>query len=282
MRALAWDDEPEDYFEELREHLEGLGIEMQIESDPGRVPPLLDSERWDFVITDVLNEKDSSQDGPPMGVRIGEIVGEKGLPLFVFTGIPSPENLRKQFPRSTEIHSKRTPPAFAAYEIKRDLRRRGLWTDRRKVFLIYGHDHESSSASKVVREWLMKWGLTIGEISSDSMTATIVEDLLTEMSDSAAVLAVCTPDDEVVVDGGRDTRRQPRQNVLLEIGMAMGLAGGLTKLTFLQKWDEGRMEAVLPSDLGGVLTMRFKNSVDECGTKVEKRLRDLGVLIPDS
>jgi predicted nucleotide-binding protein len=45
------------------------------------------------------------------------------------------------------------------------------------------------------------------------------------MQEAAAFVAICTPDDAVFEDGSsrKPSYFQPRQNVLLEIGMVLGL-----------------------------------------------------------
>ncbi|MFL5538475.1 MAG: TIR domain-containing protein, partial [Longimicrobiaceae bacterium] len=66
--------------------------------------------------------------------------------------------------------------------------------------------------------------------------------------------------------------KHPRQNVLLEIGMAMGLSRGLERLIVLKHRD-----ATLPSDLGGVLTLNFDDDVSATFPELETRLRELGI-----
>jgi predicted nucleotide-binding protein len=50
---------------------------------------------------------------------------------------------------------------------------------------------------------------------------------------------------------------QPRKNVLLEIGMVLGLPRGVNRLIALHGWgDTVEEQATLPSDLSGLLTLR--------------------------
>lgn len=258
LTALAWDDNPEEYFEDLRTHLYEHGIEMEVRRDYRDIPGLLDRRRWDLVVLDVLDESFVAEaEDEKRGLKIWHWAYEKGLPVYFVTSKPEiPRD--SQIPIDIPIISKLTPASFAAFDIKRDLIRKGRWINRKKVFLIYGHDRESNDASKKVRGLLKSWGLEVGTISGPDLSHGIVVDLLKQMRESVAVIAVCTPDD--VVDNkvekdsnGKKKYGQPRQNVLLEIGMAMGLGGGIHKLTFLQKTDSKdlKLSARLPTDLGG-------------------------------
>ncbi len=278
MQALAWDDEPEEYFEDLKVHLASYGIQTEIVSDASSMPALLETKRWDLVITDVFDDKKVAHERSPYGVHIAKLVVEKELPLYVVSSAPTQEKIG-DLPSGVPIYSKRTPPGFVAYEICRDLRRRETWVDLQKVFLIYGHDRDSNDASQVIRAELTRWGLQTATISGDSMEGDIVTDLIDSMRDAAAIIAVCTPDDEVVDSTSTVLYRQPRQNVLLEIGMAMGLTRRLKKLSFIQRWhaEDKNLQARLPSDLGGVVTMRFRYDVQEILPSLKQRLVDLGV-----
>ena len=58
----------------------------------------------------------------------------------------------------------------------------------------------------------------------------------------------------------------------------MGMTNGLKRLTFLQKWGEDPdNQAILPTDFGGVVTLRFKDSVQETFDDLAQRLAELGL-----
>jgi predicted nucleotide-binding protein len=292
MKALGWDDKPEEYFNDLKAQLDAIGIELIIESDINRVATLLDqirSEQWDLVITDIFDEVNTpAGERLPYGIEIAQQALKYDLPVYAVTKERTSRNL-KRIPDGVPIISKSTPWGFAALNIKSDLKRRGCWTSSKKVFLIYGHDRDAEDATARVRAELMNWRLEPCVISASTITATIAMELVNEMHDATAIVAICTPDDEVTLREGvllvppatSRSYRQPRQNVLLEIGMAMGLNRGLRKLTFLQRWDRDnpQLQAALPSDLGGVLTLRFESDITTIFPDLKVRLRKLGITI---
>jgi predicted nucleotide-binding protein len=105
-------------------------------------------------------------------------------------------------------------------------------------------------------------------ISGESLQTEILNGLLQRMNECSAFISICTPDDKA-----DDGTYRPRQNVLLEMGMAMGLSRGLQRLVPLQRWGpEKQDQAVLPSDLGGIVALRFskvENQLDALRSKLE-------------
>ena len=60
--------------------------------------------------------------------------------------------------------------------------------------------------------------------------------------------------------------------------MALGLSYGLHRLTIMQKWGpRNSNKALLPSDLDGVVTIRFEGSIESKFPELETRLKMLGV-----
>lgn len=103
----------------------------------------------------------------------------------------------------------------------------------------------------------------------------VLPDIMRAMNTCAAFIALCTPDD--YCEMGRDRNQcwwQPRENVLFEMGM-VSLARGAHRLTILQKWVNGQPDecAVLPSDWGGYVTVRFANDISAAFESLEQRLR---------
>jgi predicted nucleotide-binding protein len=60
--------------------------------------------------------------------------------------------------------------------------------------------------------------------------------------------------------------------VILELGIALGTGRGLKSLIILKQEN-----AVMPSDLGGVVTLNFEKSPSEIFEQLEQRLLALGV-----
>lgn len=101
------------------------------------------------------------------------------------------------------------------------------------------------------------------------------------MQEAAAFVAICTPDDGVFEDvsSGKPSYSQPRQNVLLEIGMVLGLPRGVNRLIALHAWGNTVEEqARFPSDLSGLLTLRVENGqVDWDGFQKSLLLRGVAL-----
>lgn len=279
MRALGWDDKPDEYLARLRPHLAGYGITLEIESDVGAFLRRLNHDRWDFVVTDLFSPTvpGAPTSGPVEGARIANTATELGLPVFVLTQEYERAIVETVVPRSAILKSKRLPLTWTAEEIVYELGRMGAPVDKTRVFVISGHDSEAVGATEALRGFLRGKSLHVDEISPENLVSEIAAGLLTRMHDCAAFVAVCTPDDE-----WRDGTRHPRQNVMLEVGMALGLARGLKRLTILQRTgplgDKEKL-AELPSDLSGILTLRFADRIDAVFGQLEKRLRSLGVEI---
>lgn len=279
MDALAWDDEPLGYIKNLAGHLKRLGIDVTICDDEDQfIHALHDpTKKWDFVITDLVKANSPAflEDDPRIGAGIAQHV--KDIPVFLVTQHYSrfdPEKLG--IPSHVVMRSKSTHPGWQAADIRDELRRRGMFTGRNKVFLIYGHDRNTPGATRAVEEHLSFLGVEVVKIKPENLFSEIANGLVERMHDCGAIVAVCTPDDLVEDDQGK--YYQPRQNVLMEIGVALGLARGMKRLTILQKYGAKPDEmARLPSDLGGVVPIRFDVGVEEKFDELESRLRKLGV-----
>ena len=275
MKALSWDDEPHKYLEKLKPHLAEYGIGLEIESDVSRFLQRLCREKWGFVITDLFSPVVSGavEEGPSDGVRIANAVQACGLPLFVITKEYDRAVAEAALPPSAVLKSKSTLLPWMAYEIIRDLVRLGVPVSSSRVFIICGQDRKARGATEKLSVFLRQKGIEVDTISGKNLQTEILSGLLDRMNKCAAFVAVCTPDDE-----WKDGTRHPRQNVLLEIGIALGLSRGLQRLTILQREGPSpELNASLPSDLHGILTMRFADRIDDIFDDLEHRLKKLGV-----
>jgi len=81
-----------------------------------------------------------------------------------------------------------------------------------------------------------------------------------------------TPDDHMSAGEEVDARWRSRQNVIMELGWFMARLGR-ERVALLYK------EPVeLPSDLLGILYLRFERALDEITEKIRTRLRGVGVI----
>jgi hypothetical protein len=273
MKALGWDDKPRDYFNRLKTSLGRLEITLEIEPSVDRFIERFHTEEWDLIVTDLVDESSSEGDENQTGLEIARRISvaaaaaRKNLPVFIVTNYTDRLNpAAAGLGRNVIIKSKNLSAAWMAGEIRQDLEDRGLFVDHKRVFLIYGHDKQAPQSRDKVKQFLSDRQVEVSEITPGSLSINLLDGLLDRMRNCAAILALCTPDDRT------DESRLPRPNVLLEIGIAVGLANGPQRLILLQ-----HAQASLPTDLDGILTLRFNRSVDEVLPDLEKRLKRLHV-----
>ena len=280
MNALAWDDEPDGYIQHLKSYLDDMQIKVTIESDEGEFIRRLHGGSWDIVLTDLVRK----QDEKVVGAEIAKYADDHGHLVFMITQHYQRIDPGKNdygIPPQVLVKSKSTHPGWLAGEIRDELRRRGLYFHPKKVFLICGHDRGAPGTTEALRSQLAeRWGLDLQMINPENLFGEIAKGLIVRMHDCAAFVTICTPDDKTNVDG-REVF-QPRQNVLFEMGMVMGLHRGLDRLVIIQRFGKNPEEqALLPSDLGGFLPIRFDGRIEDKFPELELRLVDLGVDLSD-
>ena len=281
MKALGWDDKPEEYFHALKQHLLRHNIDMEIVEDEDEFVTKFSENDWDFIVTDLIHENAPTPgDDDRVGVRLADGVAKsvkgKSMPIYVVTQHYDRLNLGDvALPPTAILKSKSTHAGWMAGEIYEDLIRQGVYVDRRKVFLIYGHDKNAMGAKGRVEYFLNQLGISVEVIAGGNLEVEIAHGLISKMNTCAAIVAICTPDDEL-----KNGSFHPRQNVLLEIGMAMGLSRGVNRLIILQKWGPREEDkAKLPSDLHGLIPIRFEGPVDDVFSKLEFRLKESKVAL---
>jgi predicted nucleotide-binding protein len=179
------------------------------------------------------------------------------------------------------IKSKSTLPVWFAKDIVENLKQKGVYVKRSRVFVIYGSDRLNPGLRSDVVGWLSRHGIQADIIDPTTLKDQLLTGLIDRMQEAAAFVAICTPDDAVFEDGSsrKPSYSQPRQNVLLEIGMVLGLPRGVNRLIALQAWGNTVEEqARFPSDLSGLLTLRVENGqVDWDGFQKSLLLRGVAL-----
>lgn len=203
---------------------------------------------------------------------------EPWYPIFVLSQEHSKitKDVYEQLPLNAVVRGK-SDLFWTAQYIREELERRGVYADRKKVFGIRSLKDQDVFRKFVepVDNHLDTRGLKNVTINAGDLVAVILEGLLRKMNQCGAIVAVCTADD-LQADG----TYHPRLNVLFEMGIALGLHRGLERLIVLQQWGSTEeTRAVLPTDLGGVLTIRFRERVSETFDDLDSRLRALGMAI---
>lgn len=269
-RALAWDDRPEEFLDSLKDKLQRRGIDVSITTQLEDFDELFDEgEAWDFLILDIIDNSSDPEHHSRAGERLAARVRKvnSDIPIVFLTDDESIIlNGEITTPGPVLQKPKSYPRGMLALDIFDFVKENLEPYDFEKVFIIYGHGKKASGFKDKVIHNLKKHGVEPVLISPENVMSSISDGLVGTMKICGAFVAICTPDDKV-----GENWYQPRQNVLLEIGMAMALSNGFHRLLILQRAGaEPETQAKLPSDLGGAFTLQFYDEHEE----VIKRMID--------
>ncbi len=293
INGIAWDDQVgEDcsYIESLREKLSiQHRIDLKTCKEQAEFLREIETGRYQFAILDLVDNrtqtsKNPSRDQEDAGLRLLRKI-PNDLPTYFVTGHPSRINVHeKHIPDDVIIKSKAAYAEYVAWDIYQDLVRRGVYIEDHRVFLIWGRDRQAPGLRDKVESELKGNGMTVEMINSATVQHAIQDGLLKKMNRCVAFVALCTPDDCIAAQQLEYSVYAPRPNVLFEMGMVLGLNRGFERLIVLQQWKDGDdydpkllpFRATLPSNMGGVVTIRFDGNVEPVLPKLWDRLRELG------
>lgn len=140
-----------------------------------------------------------------------------------------------------------------------------------KVFIVFGHDKAARDSLELLLTRLDIKPVILANIAPDGKT--IIEALIAH-SDVQYAVVLLTPDDEGHrADHPGERQFRARQNVVLELGMFL-IKLGRERVAILHK---GNLE--LPSDIGGLIYIPFKNDVNEAKNKLAAALQKAGFFI---
>jgi predicted nucleotide-binding protein len=137
-----------------------------------------------------------------------------------------------------------------------------------KVFIVYGHDIECREQLELLLRRMKLEPVILQNlpIAGD----TIIEKLEANI-DVRYACVLLTPDDEGhPVDQPKEKKLRARQNVILELGMFL-VRLGRKRVAILHK---GNLE--LPSDINGLIYIRFNKRVDEVKERLGAELQEAG------
>jgi predicted nucleotide-binding protein len=137
-----------------------------------------------------------------------------------------------------------------------------------KVFIVYGHDVECREQLELLLRRMKLEPVILQNlpIAGD----TIIEKLESNI-DVKYACVLLTPDDEGhAVGSPKDKKLRARQNVILELGMFL-VRLGRKRVAILHK---GNLE--LPSDINGLIYIRFNKRVDEVKERLGAELQEAG------
>lgn len=136
-----------------------------------------------------------------------------------------------------------------------------------KTFLAYGH-------AEIHRLQLYKYLLSLGLVvvdldDQDDLGLTVVEKFEHYAQQCSLAVVLMTPDDLVVSGSDNEGRARSRQNVMIELGWFMRHVGRRRVIIVAQT------DTYIPSDLAGILTLRFSKDPREVGERIRQRLEGL-------
>ena len=138
------------------------------------------------------------------------------------------------------------------------------WKTKPKVFIVHGHDELRYRYQ--LAHFLNQKGLeSIILHEQPSGGRTIIEKLEKSSADVGYAFILITPDDHC---NGQSLRA--RQNVILELGFFWGILGR-GRVCCLTK---GEVE--LPSDMHGIVYIRFNQNIEEVYYEIENELKNAG------
>jgi len=140
-----------------------------------------------------------------------------------------------------------------------------------KIFIVYGHDVQCREQLELLLRRMKLEPVILQNLVGGGQT--IIEKLETSL-DVRYACVLLTPDDQGHAVGKSDQiRPRARQNVVLELGMFL-VRLGRTRVAILHKGD-----LELPSDISGLIYIRFENRVDEVKERLGAELQEAGFQI---
>jgi predicted nucleotide-binding protein len=154
--------------------------------------------------------------------------------------------------------------------------------DPKKIFIVHGHDNTSKVE---LSNFLFRRGMRpiILHEELDEGITTIIQKFQTYAEKVGYAFVLLTPDDvgtsmNEITSDPKATKLNPRarQNVILELGYFIGKLGLDRVCVMTKKRDKKEEEVEPPSDMGGVLFLKYTNSVTEKDFDIVKRLTKAG------
>lgn len=141
----------------------------------------------------------------------------------------------------------------------------------KRVFIVHGHDHD---ALEQLSHRLRKLRLDPIVLQSIPGGGETIIEKLEQLTGADFACVLLTPDDEGrkwTQDEGEQLRRRARQNVVLELGMVLSRLGR-SRVAILVKGNTIEN----PSDIDGLIYIRFYNHVDDAKNELASNLQNAG------
>jgi hypothetical protein len=237
MKALAWDDKPQ-YLEELKVILKedydiNLEIETKIRSFLARYKK---DGPWDFVVIDLVQEKESGNADPYAGYELAQKCREISvkLPIFIVTSHQAAISRRSiRIQRPSFICSKDMDVGWMAMDIYESLESLNIIKEikGKKVFIGHGHSVLWKDLKEFIQDRLnLEWE----EFNHESPAGINITERLTAMLDEACfAFHILTAEDE-----HRDGSKHARENVIYEAGLFTSKLGFQRAIILLEEGCE--------------------------------------------
>jgi predicted nucleotide-binding protein len=159
-----------------------------------------------------------------------------------------------------------------AYALGRDEEKRRLGaTGSSRVFVVHGRCGKARAAAVRTLESL---GMEPVVIMDEPTRGRTVIEQIEAHADVGFALILFTPDDRGALMDSPALQPRPRQNVVFEYGLFVGLLGRRRVCCIA---PGGEID--LPSDLAGVLQLRYRSSICELQDRIRQELLSGGYLI---
>ena len=143
-----------------------------------------------------------------------------------------------------------------------------VYAANNKVFIVYGHDIEAREQLELLLRRMKLEPVILQNLPIGGDT--IIEKLEANI-DVRYACVLLTPDDEGYPTGQpKEKKPRARQNVILELGMFL-VRLGRKRVAILHK---GNLE--LPSDINGLIYVKFNKRVDEVKERLGAELQEAG------
>ena len=165
------------------------------------------------------------------------------------------------------VDSSQTSPSSTASTTPREPRPTS--TEEKRVFVVYGHDTDARRDLELILRRVHVTPIILQNIPG--VGDTLIEKL-ESLTDADFACVLLTPDD-IGASGNRPEAMKPRarQNVVLELGMVLSRLGR-RRVAIMIKGSE--LEK--PSDIAGLIYLRFEDKVGEVASTLGAALASAG------
>lgn len=260
--------------------LRNAGYDVLVAPDPDEACQLISQEDCiDALVTDVQMRlapgtqlsQIQTRGGQWAGVALADVFRRRfpDVPIVFWTSGASLELRREtdRFPQTSLVGKDQEQGWRLVMEELARWLHQGTVT-RPRIFLVHGHDHDLlKSVSKLItNDFKLPTPVILRDQASSALT--LIEKFERDVLQADLVIAMLTPDDEVVYSDGRRAHRA-RQNVIFEIGFFMGKLGRHKgRIVILHR---GQVE--LPSDIHGIVTIDVTGGLDAAKAHLKEELK---------